>query len=121
MIIGGYLTLHQLAAFTLASWKVYFTVGFFFVLTYAAHKSMSSAIDERPALFANRFMLSIILKLVLGFVLFLVIGLTSHKAEIIPYGVCFLVSYLGFTIFGSQQAMKLKDGREKRQEENPKS
>jgi hypothetical protein len=70
---------------------------------------MKDSIGKRPTLFANRYMASIVIKLILSFVLFVVIAITGPKPEVIPFGMCFLACYLTFNAFASRQAMKLKE------------
>jgi len=71
---------------------------------------MVKALGQRPTLFANRYLASILLKLVVGMVLFIVIALTSEKPQVLPYGISFLIAYLVYTVFGSYHATILKNG-----------
>lgn len=106
---GAYLLAKHQLGFELADWKAYLLLGSFALVTYFSHNAMLKAIGDRPTLFANRFMASIIIKLVLGAILFIGIALTSTKPEVMPFGIVFLVVYLSYTFFGSYHASQLRD------------
>ena len=109
ILIAAYLVVKQQVQFQLDDWKVYLTVGAFALVTYVTHRSMVNAIGQRPTLFANRYLASILIKLVVGMGLFIAIALSSEKPQVLPYGLCFLASYLIYTIFGSYEATILKN------------
>lgn len=87
-------------------------------MTWISHRGFVSAVDKRPALFANRVMASIFTKMSIGVILFIIIALLSDKAEVIPFTICFLVSYLAFNIYGTLHAMRLKDANGKGSKED---
>ncbi len=110
MLALAFLLVKHQAQFQLDDWKVYLTLSAFAIITYVTHLSMFKAIGQRPTLFANRYLASILLKLVVGMVLFIAIAVTSEKPQVLPYGISFLIAYLVYTIFGSYHATILKNG-----------
>ena len=94
--------------FELANWRFVSLLVFFTLLTLVIHVFLKSSIDQRPTQFANRYMMGLVLKLVLAFLLFIVMAIKSPEAEKIPFGVVFLVLYLSFNVFSSRQAMLLR-------------
>ena len=104
-----YVITKQQVQFQLDDWKVYLTLASFAMVTYLTHRSMANAIGQRPTLFANRYMASLLIKLGVGMALFIAIALTSDKPQVMPYGLCFLIMYLIFLIFGSYHASILRN------------
>lgn len=109
ILIAAFLVIKQQGQLQLDDWKVYVTIGAFALVTYVTHISMVKAIGQRPTLFANRYLASILMKLGVGMVLFIAIAVSSEKPQVLPYGICFIVTYLVFTIFGSYEATILKN------------
>lgn len=110
LLAGAYELLSPQLDIELASWRVYLVLSVFAIITYISHEMMSRSDKERPAQFANRFMASQVIKLLGGLLVFLIVALTSPKAEVLPFGVVFILVYLVYTVFGSYHATKLKDG-----------
>ena len=94
--------------FELAEWRFYVLLVFFLLITLFNHSLMKSSIGKRPTLFANRYMMGVVLKLILSLVLFITIAINSPDAEKLPFGLAFLVTYLAYNTFASRQMLKLK-------------
>jgi len=112
LIAGGYEFAKWKIAFQLADWKFWVVISFFALTTFVTHRMLVSSIDGRPAQFANRFMGGILLKLFLGFIVFITLALISVKDELIPLGVIFVSCYIIYTIIGSSESMKLKSSND---------
>lgn len=84
---------------------------FFSILSFLIYLSLFASSKERPVAFINRFMASLMVKLLLFVVITLVSGFLLPKPEVKSFIVFLIVVYISYTFFMTFHLMAKKNGR----------
>ena len=98
LLILGTLYAQETWAFPLSHWKIYLVVGLFAALSFLSNNLAGGTEGERPQKQVNQFLMSLIIKLVIGVGLFIALVLVGPKEEALPFGIFFLGVYISFTV-----------------------
>jgi len=102
-----YLALDGMLSLTLASWRFWLTLGVISALVLLSFRMTTREDDEHKARpFVNRFMGSVLLKLLGGMVFFIILAWNAPKDQVLPFGISFLGLYISFAAFESYHSMK---------------
>ncbi|MEM7162981.1 MAG: hypothetical protein AAF487_11150 [Bacteroidota bacterium] len=88
----------------------------FFFISLLSYRSLYKAVAERPAVFVNRFMASLVIKLFLFILLVIITGKALVKPESTYFILFFMGLYVIYMIFYSSYIMRLKDNGAKTSE-----
>jgi len=91
---------------------ILYSLGFviFILISFLTYRNLHNAVSQRPALFVNRFMASIVIKLFVFIALLISVGFSLEKVEVKVFAVFYLSLYLLYTIFLTSHMLKLKNG-----------
>lgn len=102
-----YLALDEFVSIPMDPWRFWLTLAVVGALVFLSYRMTTQEKKEGKARpFVNRFMGSVLLKLLGGMVFFIIVAWSAPKEQVLPFGISFLALYICFAAFESYHSMK---------------